>query len=157
MNHLATLALTLCLLVLPTQAQAQPRTAMPSGPQGQQPQQKGKLVFVAMTGMEDIVTLASSFRHAAMARQSGHLEEVVWLAWGRAVGSLNPKVAALPEEVRKHAAAAKAAGVRMVVCGHALRQYGIDPAALQPQVEVVEGGVVELSRLVAEGYQIIRY
>lgn len=121
------------------------------------PARQGKLVFVATTGLEDIGTLSSSFRHAKTARESGYLSDVVWLTYGRAVVALDPTVKAVPEGVRKEAQAAKDAGVRLVACGNALAKFDIDPKKLQPEAEVVDNGVAELSRLVAEGYQVIRY
>lgn len=118
---------------------------------------KGKLAFVAMTGPEDVGMLSSSFRHALAAKKSGHLEDVVWLSWGRAVVALDPKNTVVPESVREHARAAKEGGVRLVACGQALRKWGIDPKTLSPSAEVVPNGVDEMARLVAEGYEIIRY
>ena len=47
--------------------------------------------------------------------------------------------------------------MRLVACGQALKKFDIDPNKLTPEAEVVANGVVELSRLVAEGYQVIRY
>lgn len=140
------LLLTLALFAAPATALAK-----------ETPKAKGKLVFVATTGLEDIGTLSSSFRHAKTAKESGYLSDVVWLAYGRAVVALDPTVQAVPAEVRKQAQEAKDAGVKLVACGHALKKYGIDPKHLQPQATVVDQGVVELSRLVAEGYQVIRY
>lgn len=139
------LALLLGLLALPTFAFAE----------AEKPQ--GKLVFVAMTGVEDIGVLSSSFRHARAAKLSGHLEDVVWLSWGRAVVALDPEAEVVPDGVRKEAQAAQEAGVRLVACGQALRKWDIDPATLQPKAEVVANGVHELARLVAQGYQVIRY
>lgn len=121
------------------------------------PTPKGKLVFVAMTGAEDIGTLSSGFRHATAAKRSGYLEDVVWLSWGRAVVALDPTVSAVPAEVRTNADEARKAGVRLVACGQALRKWGIDPATLSPKAEVVPNGVDELARLVSLGYQVIRY
>lgn len=121
------------------------------------PAKKGKLAFVAMTGPEDIGTLSSSFRHALAAKKSGHLEDVVWLSWGRAVVALDPKNSVVPDSVRAHAKAAKEGGVRLVACAQALRKWGIDPKTLTPSAEVVPNGVDEMARLIAEGYEIIRY
>lgn len=140
-------------LLLPAVALAAP----PKGRAAQPSAKKGKLVFVAMTGLEDIGTLSSSFRHAKAAVESGHLEHVVWLSWGRAVVSLDPTVKAVPNEVRQHAEAARAAGVELVACAQALKKFDIDPAKLEPKARVVENGVTELARLVAEGYAVIRY
>lgn len=103
---------------------------------------------MSTTGLEDLGTLSSAFRHAKNAKESGYLSDVVWLTYGRA---------AVPESVRKEAQEAKAAGVRLVACGNALEKFGIDSKKLQPQAEVVDNGVAELSLLVAEGYQVIRY
>jgi len=121
------------------------------------PAPKGKLDFVAMTGAEDLGTLSSSFRHAAAAKRSGYLEDVVWLSWGRAVVALDPTVGAIPADIRTQAEEAQKAGVRLVACGQALRKWGIDPAALSPKAEVVPNGIDELARLVSLGYQVIRY
>ena len=138
-----------------------PLAAIAAGPsqatEKKTPARQGKLVFVATTGLEDIGTLSSSFRHAKTARESGYLSDVVWLTYGRAVVALDPTVKAVPEGVRKEAQAAKVAGVRLVACGTALAKFDIDPKKLQPEAEVVDNGVAELSRLVAEGYQVIRY
>lgn len=136
-------------LVFPLAAMAQSREPIPS--------RKGKLVFVATTGLEDIGTLSSSFRHARGALESGHLESVVWLTYGRAVVALDPTVKAVPESVRKAAAEAKAAGVKLVACATALKKFDIDPKKLRPRAEVVPNGAHELARLVAEGYAVIRY
>lgn len=121
------------------------------------PTPKGKLVFVAMTGPEDTLTLGSSFRHALAAKKSGHLEDVVWLSWGRAVTALDPKLDILPKEVKEHAKAAQKAGVRLVACGQALKKWDIDAKKLEPKAEVVANGVDELAKLVSQGYQVIRY
>ncbi|MBN9682521.1 MULTISPECIES: DsrE family protein [unclassified Corallococcus] len=142
------------LVIIPLAAIA----AAPSQSPGKKaPAHQGKLVFVSTTGLEDIGTLSSSFRHAKTAKESGYLSDVVWLSYGRAVVALDPTVKAVPQAVREEAQAAKAAGVRLVACGNALAKFGIDPKKLQPEAEVVDNGVAELSRLVAEGYQVIRY
>lgn len=152
------LLLVLAALVLaPLAAIAAAPSQAPQTTEKKVPARQGKLVFVATTGLEDIGTLSSSFRHAKTARESGYLSDVVWLTYGRAVVALDPTVKAVPESVRKEAEAAKAAGVRLVACGYALQKFDIDPKKLQPQAEVVDNGVAELSRLVAEGYQVIRY
>ena len=149
MRRILSFLLTLSLLSFPLAALAADAPAKPAP--------KGKLVFVAMTGLEDIGTLSSGFRHALAAKKSGYLSDVVWLSWGRAVVALDPTVKAVPDEVREHARAAQQGGVRLVACGQALGKYGIDPKSTTPKVEVVPNGVDELARLVAEGYQVIRY
>ena len=150
--HRSTLTLLAVLLLAPFATLA----AAPAAKQPP-PARQGKLVFVSTTGLEDLGTLTSSLRHARTAKESGHLSDVVWLSYGRSIVALDPTVKAVPDEVRKLAREAQTAGVRLVACGNALQKYGIDPKALQPQAEVVPNGIVELSRLVAEGYQVIRY
>lgn len=152
MHRRLVLVLTLLLLGPLAAFAAAPKAKAPT-PAARQ----GKLVFVATTGLEDLTTLSSSFRHAKAAKESGYLADVVWLSYGRAVVALDPTVKAVPEDVRREAQLAKAAGVRLVACGVALKKYDIDPKTLLPSADVVDNGVAELSRLVAEGYQIIRY
>ncbi|WP_375765265.1 DsrE family protein [Archangium gephyra] len=156
MNRFPLLLIT-ALFISPLAALAAEPSPVPQAAAQKTPARQGKLVFVSTTGLEDIGTLSSSFRHAKTAKESGYLSDVVWLSYGRAVVALDPAVKAVPEGVRKEAQAAKAAGVRLVACGNALEKFGIDPKKLQPQAEVVDNGVAELSRLVAEGYQVIRY
>lgn len=145
-RSLVSTLLVLMLLVVPLSAGAK-----------DPPAPKGKLVFVAMTGPEDATVLSSSFRHALAAKKTGRLEEVVWLSWGRAVVSLDPRVSVLPAEVKEAAKAAHAGGVRLVACGQALAKWNIDPKKLEPKAEVVPNGVDELARLVSLGYEVIRY
>ncbi len=143
------LALTLLLI---------PALAVAAGPGSEPPpQKKGKLVFVTTTGLEDIGALGSSLKHARIAQESGYLEKVVWLAYGRSVVVVDPTVKAVPDNVRSLAREAKDSGVELVVCGSALSQFGIDPKTIEPKARVVPQGVVELSRLVSEGYEVIRY
>lgn len=149
MRRFVSFFLTIALLALPVAASATEPAA--------KAEPKGKLAFVAMTGLEDIGTLSSSFRHAVAAKKSGHLSDVVWISWGRAVVALDPTVKAVPESVREQARLAQEAGVRLVACGQALGKYDIDPKATVPKVEVVPNGVTELARLVAEGYEVLRY
>ncbi|NOJ97860.1 hypothetical protein D7W82_31460 [Corallococcus sp. CA049B] len=156
MNRFLLLLVT-ALVTAPLATLAAPPSQPSQATEKKTPARQGKLVFVSTTGLEDLGTLSSSFRHAKTARESGYLSDVVWLSYGRAVVALDPTVKAVPESVRKEAQAAKAAGVRLVACGHALAKFGIDPKKLQPEAEVVDNGVAELSRLVAEGYQVIRY
>lgn len=151
MNTLIRSLLALTLLMTPM-------LAIASGPKVEAPpQKKGKLVFVATTGLEDIGALGSSFKHARIAQESGYLEKVVWLAYGRSVVAVDPTVKAVPDNVRTLAKEAKESGVELVVCGNALSQFGIDAKTIEPQARVVPQGVVELSRLVSEGYEVIRY
>ncbi len=148
---LRVLALALALLSGPAAAAPPPPAAKAT------PAPKGKLVFVAATGAEDLQTLASAFRHARLAKASGHLSEVAWLAYGRSVVVLDPTDGTIPPAVREDAKAAAAAGVRLVACRNALEKHGIDPKKLAVPAEVVPSGAVELARLISEGFEVIRY
>lgn len=150
MKRLVPLALAAAFALLPATVQAAPGSKAA-------PAKQGKMVFVANTGLEDLGTLSSSLRHAIAAKKSGHLSDVVWITYGRAIVALDPTVKAVPESLRKLAREAKAAGVRLVACASALEKYDIDPRKLEPAAEVVENAVTELARLVADGYAVIRY
>lgn len=134
-------------------ANAQAATPTPSA----QPAKKGKLVFAAMAGMEDMQTMSSAYRHAMVALKSGHLDKVVVLSYGRSAMVFDPTVKAVPDDVKKVVAEAQAAGVELVVCKNSLEKLGIDPATLQPKPRIVDNAMVELARLVADGYAVVRY
>lgn len=137
-----------------TPAQAARRAASaPEVPPARRP----GMVFIANTGLEDIGTLSSSLRHARAALESGHLGGVTWIVYGRAIVALDPTVKAVPPAVLDELAAAQAAGVRVVACGVALERYGIDPAGLDPRIEVVPNGLAEVARLVAAGDALLKY
>ncbi len=121
------------------------------------PAPRGKLVFLLTTGLEDVQTMTASLRHAKIAKESGHLEDVVWLAYGRGVQALAGKMAARPAPVAAFAKEAQAAGVRLIVCRTALDHMGIPPETLDPRPEIVPMGVVKLAELVAQGYEVVRY
>ena len=151
MNRLL-LSLSLCIgsVSMPTPVHAAPASA-PA------PQAHGGMVFVANTGLEDTGTLSSSLRHAIVAKESGVLEDVVWIVYGRAIVVLDPTVQAVPHGLRDDLAAARQAGVRVVACASALEKYGIDPAKLAVPAEVVPNGIVEVAKLVSRGYGVLRY
>lgn len=151
------IAVMLAAMTFASAAGAQPAKAQGSAPPAAQPAKKGKLVFAATTGMEDLQTLSSAFRHAMVAWKSGHLEKVVVLSYGRSAVVFDPTVKAIPDEVRKLAAQAQAAGVELVVCNNSLQKFGIDPASLQPRARVVENAMAELALLVSEGYAVVSY
>lgn len=152
-------AFLLAAVTAASPAAAQPTKAQPSTPASlsAQPAKKGKLVFAAMTGMEDMQTMSSAYRHAMVALKSGHLDKVVVLSYGRSAVVYDSTVKAIPDDVRKLAAQAQAAGVELVVCKNSLEKLGIDPASLQPKPRIVENAMAELARLVAEGYAVVSY
>ncbi|MDQ3266236.1 MAG: DsrE family protein [Myxococcota bacterium] len=151
------MAVALAGVIASALAVAQPGKARGAPAAAVEPVKKGRLVFTVTTGLEDVQTLNSSFRHAQAALASGHLEKVIWLGYGRSAVVFDPTVKAVPDEVRKAAAAAKAAGVELVVCNNSLEKYGIDPGTLQPQARVVPNAMTELALLVSQGFEVISY
>lgn len=121
------------------------------------PAPKAKLVFVAMTGLEDVGTLSSSLRHAIAAAKSPQYSEVVWLAYGRSIVVFDPTVKAVPSSIHELAREAKKAGVRLVGCESAMKKYDIDPKRLAFPAESVANAIDELGRLIADGFAVIRY
>lgn len=119
--------------------------------------EKAKLVFVAMTGLEDLMTLSSSLRHATVAAKSPQYSEVVWMSYGRSIVALDPTVKAVPASIHELAREAKKAGVRLVACEEALKKFDIDPKRLAFPAETVPNAIDELGRLIAEGFAVIRY
>jgi intracellular sulfur oxidation DsrE/DsrF family protein len=149
--HLVLLALA---LLVPTVASAAPPASTPAAPA---PKRAPGLVFIANSGLEDLQTLSNSLKHAKAAQESGYLDQVVWLVYGRAIVLLDPGVKAVPASLREDLAAAKASGVRLVACAQALDRNGIDRAGVDPTVEVVPNAMNELGRLIADGYEVVRY
>lgn len=148
------LVLLLLALAAPS-AVAAPRKSAASAQRS--PRAQTGLVFVANTGLEDVQTLSSSLRHAIAAKRSGHLDEVVWIVYGRAIVALDPTVDAVPSTLRQQIRDAREAGVRLVACAEAMRKFDIDAATVEAGVEVVPNALDEVARLVAEGYALLRY
>lgn len=121
------------------------------------PVPKGGMVFIANVGLEDLSNLSNVLRHAKLAKESGYLKDVVLIIYGRSIVLLDPELKSVPASLREELNAARAAGVRIVACGNSLEKYGIDPAALASPAEIVPAGIVEVARLVSEGYAVIRY
>ena len=118
---------------------------------------KTGLVFIANTGLEDVQTLSASLKHAKAAMESGQVDEVHWIVYGRATAILDPDLKTIPESLKADVEAARAAGVRLVACGNALDRNGLDRARLAFAVEVVDTGIGEVARLSALGYGLLRY
>lgn len=114
------------------------------------------LVFVVRTGLEDAITLSSALRHAKVAKESGGVPEVTIVVYGRAIVIFNKNIA-MPEDIRAHLAAARAAGVRVVACKTALDKNGIPEAMAAEQAEVVPQGIVEIARLAGLGHALLSY
>lgn len=118
---------------------------------------KGKIVLVALSGMEDVQRMSAPFRHAAILKKSGKLVDVAVVVYGRAVVALDTKAAAVPDEVRRLIDAAKLAGVSIYVCEHSLSQSGISADAVTPGVERVPQGIMKIADLVGDGYAPMQY
>ncbi|MBK9365117.1 MAG: DsrE family protein [Deltaproteobacteria bacterium] len=118
---------------------------------------KTGLVFIANTGLEDVQTLAASLKHAKAAMESGQVDEVHWIVYGRATAILDPDLKTIPESLKADVEAARAAGVRLVACGNAIERNGLDRARLAFPIEVVDTGIGEVARLSALGYGLLRY
>jgi|YelNatPaOPRAMG01_1025707.scaffolds.fasta_scaffold158753_2 intracellular sulfur oxidation DsrE/DsrF family protein len=117
----------------------------------------GKLVFVLTTGFEDLQTANMMFKQARIAKESGYLEEVAVLAYGRGV-QLFEQTGARPAPTAGFIRAAQQSGVKFIVCNNALTQLGIPVEKLDPKPnEIVPQGIVKLSQMISEGYQAIRY
>ena len=116
-----------------------------------------QIVFWAAAAYNLVIGACGLFQPGAA--REGRVIGLLVAAFGGvyAIVALDPTVKAVPEDVRKHAEAARKAGVRLVACRQALEKYDIDEKMLVPQAEVTENAITELSRLVAERYQIIRY
>lgn len=120
----------------------------------------GKLVLVMATGMEDMQTLNMAFRHAKAAKESGYLEDVVLLVYGRGIMAFNGAMgqSGRPPQIAAMAREAQHAGVRIIVCRNSIDQMGIPVDKIDPKPdEIVPNAIVKLSELVSQGYQAIRY
>ncbi|MEY3212944.1 MAG: hypothetical protein RIT28_3425 [Pseudomonadota bacterium] len=138
-------------------AEAGGRADKPAATTAAEVKAKTGLVFIANTGLEDVQTLGASLKHAKTAMESGHVDEVHWIVYGRATAILDPDLKTIPESLKADVEAARAAGVRHVACGSALDRNGLDRARLAFPVEVVETGIGEVARLSALGYGLLRY
>ncbi len=130
---------------------AQPQPAAPTV------KPHGKLAFVLTTAFDDMQMMNMMLQQAKLAKESGYLEDVVVVVYGRGVMAFN-NIPARPPQTAQFIRAAQAAGVRFYVCNNALTKLGVSPAKLDPKPdEIVERGIVKLSQLISDGYQVIRY
>jgi intracellular sulfur oxidation DsrE/DsrF family protein len=123
-----------------------------------EPKSHGKLVVVLTSGLEDLQSVNMAIRHAGMAKNSGYLDDVALLVYGRGVQAFAKEITAKPPQVGKSIQEAKDAGVRILVCAEALKKFNIPHDGLEPGVqEVVPNAIITLSELVSQGYQILKY
>jgi hypothetical protein len=126
----------------------------------QTPKGHGKLLVVLTTGMDDMQTLNMALRHSKMAKESGYLDDVVLLVYGRGIMAFNGAMgpSGRPAQIATMARDAQRAGVRIILCRNSIEQMGIAMDKLDPKPdEIVPFGIVKLSELVSQGYQVIRY
>lgn len=148
----ACLATILSSALVLAQGQA-PR--IPKAPVGRTPH--GKLAFVLTTGFEDLQTANMMLKQVKLAKDAGYLEDIAVVVYGRGV-QLFDNTAARPQPAAQLIRDAQAAGVHFYVCNNALGQLGIPAARLDPKPDqIVPFGIVKLSELVSDGYQVIRY
>ncbi len=152
MNHfrmatVATFATIFTALSLSAQSPVQPQARTPHG----------KLAFALTTGFEDLQMANMMLKQVKIAKDSGRLEDVVVVVYGRAV-QLFEATGARPQPTADLIRAAQSAGVKFYVCANALQQLGVPVDKLDPKPdEVVPFGIVKVSELVSDGYQVIRY
>ncbi len=117
----------------------------------------GRLAFVLTTSFDDMQTMNMMLQQAKIAKDSGYLEDVVVVVYGRGVMAFN-NIPARPAQTAQFIRDAQGAGVRFYVCNNALTKLGISPDKLDPKPdEIVPRGIVKLSELISDGYQVIRY
>lgn len=138
---------------VPSLAWAGPKAPAPAV----QPAPQGKLVFAVQTGPEDPSGVGGAIKHAKAALGSGYLSDVVLVFYGRAAMLFDAGNGAFSDDLRVKLAEARAAGVRVQVCAKSLERFGADPVKAAEQAEVVPGAILEISRYIAEGYEVMSY
>ena len=127
----------------------------PKAPAGRTPH--GKLAFVLTTGFEDLQTANMMLKQVKLAKETGYLENIAVVVYGRGV-ELFDNTGARPQLTAQLIHDAQAAGVPFYICNNALHQLGIPAARLDPKPDqIVQFGIVKLSELISDGYQVIRY
>jgi uncharacterized protein len=154
---LTSLAGFILLLLLSAVIKAGPQAARAAATPMATPE-RGKLVFLLTTGVEDRNQTDLCLHYALTAVKSGHLAEVAVLADGGGlkafVSGTGPKSPGTVELVRQ----AQAAGVRLIVSAADLRQAGLTAADLTPEPnEVVADGAAKIAELVGQGYEVVRF
>lgn len=129
-----------------------------TAPRSEAPRSERALLFVLTTGPEDMQTMSSVFRHAAAAARTGRLREVALLVYGRGVLAFNADAAARPPELVRSIRAAMQAGVRIMVCAHALQSQGLSREHLDPgPTEIVPNAIETLVDYAARDAVVVRY
>lgn len=148
------------MILLPLLLAAGPAVAakpVAAAPAATEAREEAGLVFVLTTGLEDVGTMTSAFRHAQTVKESGAVDSVTVIVYGRAIVVFDTAVTAVPAEVRTVMANARASGVRIVACETALEKFGISKETAATQAETVPQGIVEVARLVRLGHEVLTY
>lgn len=124
---------------------------------GAPPPAHGKVVLVAFTGAEDAARLAAPYKHALLMKQSGKLQDVAVVVYGRAVSALSTRSKGTPEPVRAAVREAHAAGIPIYVCENSLEMAGIAAGDVVPEAQRVPSGAVQIAQLVSEGFVPLQY
>ena len=116
------------------------------------------LVYVLTTGLEDVQVMQSVFTHARVAAEQQRLHEVVILVYGRGVFAFDGGIEGRPPKLADTIRQAMKAGVKVQVCGTALKHMGIDRKRLDPSpTEIVPQATVTLVDYVARGAAVVKY
>jgi intracellular sulfur oxidation DsrE/DsrF family protein len=101
----------------------QEHTRLGSPPYGHRLKPSGALAALFHASARRSVS-SSTLCHAKMAKESGYLEDVVLLVYGRAIMAFNGAVgtSARPQQIAAMARKAQHAGVRIVLCRNSIEQ-----------------------------------
>lgn len=158
MRSIRSLVITTALVAAgcaPSVVQAQRRAADPPAARARSDR---ALLFVLTTGLEDVQTMGSVFRHAKVAAEQHRLSEVAVLVYGRGVQAFDGDVSARPPQLLELIREAMAAGVRVVLCANAIEHMGVDRAHLDPTpTEIVPNAIVTLVGYVERDAAVVRY
>lgn len=129
----------------------------PAAPVAEAPPARAKgLVFALTTGLEDPMQAVAALRHARVVLTEGGAERATVVISGRATVYLLPGYT-MPADLQTELDAAKQAGVRVVVCEHALGRFGVPVEHAATMVEVVPKAILEIAALVAQGHEVLNY
>lgn len=116
------------------------------------------LLFVLTTGLEDLQSMSSVFRHARVAADEGRLHEVVVLVYGRGVQAFDGDIAGRPPALVESIRAAMASGVKVLLCANAMEHMGVARERLDPvPTEIVPNAIRTLVDYVAQDAAVVRY
>lgn len=116
------------------------------------------LVFVLTTGLEDLQTMSSVFRHAKAAADQRRLHEVAVIVYGRGVHAFDGDITGRPPALAESIRAAMASGVKVLLCAQAIERMGVARERLDPvPTEIVPNAITTLVDYVAQDAAVVRY